>query len=444
MKRAFLAFAVAAVLAEPAAAADAPACALLERGEAEGVLGKPVKVDQGGTKNGYSDCAWIRAGKVIGLLYWTPEAFKDGKVTADDRYAARAGALSRKNGLASEPEGIAEKARLLDESSPGITAYTVVVLQNGAVAELSARGVTKAEALEALRMIVGRIPEAEPDAPEPTPPEPTPAEPAPVSPPAAPEPAPSSPPPTPPAPAPEAEPAVPKPQPAPAEPPPETSPPPAPEPDRGPPIPVPKAKPFAEPVPPPAEPAPPQPEPSPPEPAPPQPEPALPEPPPAPPAEPLPEPAPPTPAPSPPQAAPVAKTGSPACKLLGAGDLKSVAGGPLSMKDGGPARGGQSSCSWRTADAATFISLTLMEREAIPPGQEPAAYFGELETAASEAGAQLVAGVGERAILETQGDGEDAMRSVSILAHGRIVFLNLTGVSQDGAIALARAAAGRM
>jgi hypothetical protein len=449
VKRAFLAFVVAAALAGPAVAADAPACALLQRGEAEATLGKPVKIDHGGSKNGYSDCAWIRSGKVIGLLYWTPEAFKDGKVTADARFAARAGALSRKDGLASEPEGLAEKARLLDESSPGILAYTVVVQQNGAVAELSARGVTKTEALDLLRSIIGRIPALEPEAevvePPPTAP-PVPAEPVPAPP--QPEPAPppeprpvpseppaeSQPPPTavpPSEPAPEAPPPAPEPQPEPV-------PPPVIEPPAPPPAPVPEAVP-PQPVPPP------EPEPSPPvtEPAVPPPE-TVPE---TPPPEPTPIPPPTEPQPpaNPPAPAPVKPKGnSPACKLLAKADFKALADAEFTMKDPGAARSGESSCSWRARDTEMFVSLTLMEGEAIPPGQEPAAYFGELETAAADAGGQLVAGVGERAILETSGSGEDAMRSISILAKGRIVFLNLTRIDEDKAIDLARAAAGRM
>ncbi len=389
MKRAFLAFALAALLAGPAAALDAPACALLERSEAEAALGRPVRIDEGAEKKGYSDCAWIRSGKVIGLLYWSPEAFADGKVTAADRFAARAGTLRRKKSRTSEPDGLAEEALLLDESSPGVPAYTVVVLQNGAVAELSARGVTRSEALEVLRAIVGRIPPAEPE----------PESPGEVAPPAA---------------QPEAA-APPVPPPVPV----------APSPEVLPPAPEPKAEAApASPVPgPPAPPPEPQPVPPPPDAAPA----AAPE-------------TPPGPAPQP----ATAKGSSPACKLLAKADLDGVADSDFTMKDPGAGRGGQASCTWRTRDGGLFVSLTLLEREAIPPGQEPAAYFGELETAATDAGGQLLAGVGERAILETQGDGADAMRSVSLLANGRIAFLNLTGIGQEQAIELARAVARRL
>lgn len=67
-----------------------------------------------------------------------------------------------------------------------------------------------------------------------------------------------------------------------------------------------------------------------------------------------------------------------------------------------------------------------------------------MEKAVTGGGAQLVAGVGQRAILETTGEGDAATRSLSILANGRIVFLNTTGVSEEEALALGRAVAGRM
>jgi len=505
LKRAVFA-AAAALAVSGSAAAEAPACALLERSEAEAVVGTPLKIDEGAEKKGYSDCAWIRSGKVVGLLYWTPEAFTGGKVTAEERYAARAGALSRKNGLASEPEGIAEKARLLDESSPGIIAYTIVVLQNGAVAELSARGVTKADTLDLLRTAVGRIPalevaSAEPEqtpAPAPAeaqPPASQPAEPQPPPAPATPpgvQPEPAAPSETPPESAP--------PPPAETQPEQPTEPTPEAQPEAGPPPPAetqpePAPPPPAEAQPAPTPPAEAQPEPAPQPPAEAQPEPLAPAPepapvseppvvppsppaeaptqppeeqppvvPPSPPAEaptqppedqppvvepepqPAPEALPPAPEPAPPPKPPArtARGGSPACKLLAKADFRKLTDGEVAMNDPGPGGQGESSCSWRARQAAFYVRASLLEREAIPPGQDADAYFGELEAAATEGGAQLVAGVGDRAVLETSGEGDEAMRSISILSDGRIVFLNLTSVGEADALNLARAAAGRM
>jgi hypothetical protein len=363
-----LALAVAFTATGPASA-EAPACALIQRGEAEAALGRPLKIDEGSEKTGYSDCAWIRAGKVVGLLYWTSGEFAGGRISAEERYAARAGALSRKSGLVSEPDGIAEKIRLLDESSPGIVAYTIVVLHEGAVAELSARGVTKGEALDLLRIAVGRIPAASEAAqPEPAAPDTEPA------PPATAEPAPPADPPPLPA----------EPQPEPAEPTPE---------------PPPEA--------PPAEARPPAPEP----------------------AKPAPQ---------------KAQGPSPACKLLAVSDFKTLGDGVFAVNDPGPGKDGESACSWRARKGAMFVRALLLERQALPPGQEPAAYFAELEKTATASGALLIAGVGERALIETSGEGDDALQSVSILAGGRIVFLNLTGIGESAALALAAAAAARM
>ena len=54
------------------------------------------------------------------------------------------------------------------------------------------------------------------------------------------------------------------------------------------------------------------------------------------------------------------------------------------------------------------------------------------------------AGVGERAYLQTLGEGVYASFAVSILKDGRIVFLNATGTGREAAIAIALAAAARM
>lgn len=359
MRRALLGFVAAASLAGAASAADSPACALLAQEEAEAALGKPVVVKGGDVKNGQSDCGWTRGGGgVIAVTHWSPEVFAGGKPTAAERFSARVGKLGGK-GRVGEPDGIAEKARILDESAPGVAAYTIVLLQNGAVAELSARGITRADALAAARAVAGRmLPEAAPADLRPT-----------------------------------------------GEPPPDA----APEP------------PSETPPSPPTEPQPPAPEPTPDV----APRPAAPE--------------PPAPAPRP------AKTGSPACKLVTKADLAALTEAEFAMADGGPAAGGESSCSWRARTVQVFVAVNLLDREAIPSTSDSAeAYFAEMAQQVSGSGAQLVAGVGQRAILETTGEGDDAERSISILANGRIVFLNTSRVSEDKAIALARAVAARM
>ncbi len=449
--------ALAGGLAAPALAAS-PACALLSGSEAEAAVGGFAAMKDGGAaKDGYSDCAWNGPdGAVLSVLFWSAERFADGHASAAEKYDLLAADLKRRGAARAALDGLAERAIVVDESSPGFQAAGVVLLKGGQVAQISARGVSVSAALSAAEAVAGRLaatPVVPPDeqiVPQPKPPEiaALPPEPSPEPPAAEPVPEPAPEPPV-------AEP-VPEPQPPVAEPVPEPAPP---EPE---PVPEPVPEPMPEPVPEPAPQPPvaePVPEPQPPEPQPPVAEP-VPEPEPTPPVpepvpQPQPEPQPPVvePVPEPETAPPIrpteepaAQTGSPACLILPLAALeKLLPGGAFLMEDRGPAVGGESNCRWSRPRNAIGIALTLLDAEAIAAAAPDAnAFFDELEGPGPDNGIETLAGVGERALLQTLGEGKFASYAVSILHKGRIVFLNLNGIDREAALKLALAVAGKM
>ena len=467
-----------AVALTGAAEAASPACGLLGSDEAERALGGIARMKDGGAeKDGYSDCAWNGPGNaVISVLFWSEARFADGHATAAEKYDTLATDMKKRGAARAVLEDAADRALVVDESSPGFQAAGVLILKGGQVVQISARGVSVAAALGAAESVASKLASVPPDeavsprpkppavaalAPEPppeTPPAPEPV-PEPATPPVAePQPEPASP--AEPAPEPVPPPAEPQPDPVPepvtppvAEPQPEPEPPAEPQPE---PVPEPATPPVAEPQPepvPPVEPAPePQPEPVPP-PAEPQPEPvpepvtppaAEPQPEPAPPAEPVPQPQPEPPPPAEPPK-PV-KTGSHACPLLPAKTLEAILpGGAFRMEDRGPPENGESNCRWSRSSGSIGISATLLEGVAITAvAPDAAAYFDELEEPSADNGTETLAGVGERAYLQTLGEGEYASYSLSILAKGKIAFLNLTGTGRDAAIALGLAASKKM
>ena len=106
---------------------------------------------------------------------------------------------------------------------------------------------------------------------------------------------------------------------------------------------------------------------------------------------------------------------------------------------------GESSCRWAAPGGRRSISVTLLEGEAITAvAADAAAFFDALEAPGPDNGTESLAGVGERAYLQTLGEGVYASFAVSILKDGRIVFLNATGTGREAAIAIALAAAARM
>jgi hypothetical protein len=107
--------------------------------------------------------------------------------------------------------------------------------------------------------------------------------------------------------------------------------------------------------------------------------------------------------------------------------------------------GGESNCRWSRPREAIGIALTLLDAEAIAAAAPDAnAFFDELEGPGPDNGIETLAGVGERALLQTLGEGKYATYAVSILQNGKIVFLNLNGIDRDAALKLALAAAGKM
>jgi hypothetical protein len=151
-----LALAAVAHAAEPPAS---PACALLSENEAIVIVnGAPVIGDGGAAQNGYSDCAWSNTGggAVLSLLYWSADAFTPDQ-TAEQRYEKIAAALKLRHLPVTNLPGLGEHALLLDEGSPGLAAYTVIVLDHGAVAQLADRGVTRSATLDAAKAIAGRM-----------------------------------------------------------------------------------------------------------------------------------------------------------------------------------------------------------------------------------------------------------------------------------------------
>ena len=476
---------IAALLAFGATArAASPACALLSADEADRAVGGPARMKDGGAeKDGYSDCAWNGPDNaVVVVLFWSEARFADGHASAAEKYETLATDMKKRGAARAVLEDVADRALVVDESSPGFQAAGVLLLKGGQVVQISARGVSVAAALGAAESVAVKldalpadetirprpkpdkvaamppevVAEAAPEVPPETPPAPEP-QPEPVPPPAEPQPEPVPPPaePTPePTPEPVPPPAEPQPEPTPEPVPPVAEPQPEPTPEPAtPPVAEPQPEPVPEPQPepPPAEP---QPEPTPPvaEPQPePPPPPAEPEPAPVPPpVEPTPEPEPvPEPAPVPPPAEPApqpAKTGSHACPLLPAKTLEAILpGGAFRMEDRGPPENGESNCRWSRAGGQIGISATLLEGVAITAvAPDAAAYFDELEEPSPENGTETLAGVGERAYLQTLGEGEYASFSLSILAKGKIAFLNLTGTGRDAAIALGLAAAKKM
>ncbi|BCW87422.1 hypothetical protein sos41_05510 [Alphaproteobacteria bacterium SO-S41] len=487
---------LAALLAFGATAeAASPACGLLTADEADRAIGGSARMKDGGAeKDGYSDCAWNGPeNAVISVLFWSEARFADGHASAAEKFDTLAADMKKRGAARAVLEDVADRALVVDESSPGFQAAGVLVLKGGQVVQISARGVSVAAALGAAESVAAKLASVPADeavsprpkppavaaiAPEPPPETPPVSEPVPDPVPPVAEPQPEPTPPAEPAPEPQPEPAPPpaEPQPEPvpepvtppvAEPQPEPAPPaePAPAPQAEPvppaepqpePVPEPVTPPVAEPQPepvPPVEPAPePQPEPVPP-PAEPQPEP-VPEPVTPPVAEPQPEPAPPVepaPQPQPEPSSPAeppkpVKTGSHACPLLPAKTLEAILpGGVFRMEDRGPPENGESNCRWSRSSGSIGISATLLEGVAITAvAPDAAAYFDELEEPNPENGTETLAGVGERAYLQTLGEGEYASFSLSILANGKIAFLNLTGTGRDAAINLGLAAAKKM
>lgn len=142
-----------------ALAAESPACALLTQDEAILALrGAPEMKDGGPAKRGYSDCAWIRPGATLSLLYWSQERFPEGAPGAAEYYAGLAARSIQRRLPVSQIEGLGEQAMLIDESSGGLPASTILVLKSGQVVQLSQRGVSRADALGAARAVTGRLP----------------------------------------------------------------------------------------------------------------------------------------------------------------------------------------------------------------------------------------------------------------------------------------------
>ena len=207
--RSFGAILIAAALCSPltgfAAAADSPACALLTNDEAIRALNGAADMKDGGApKNGYSDCAWIRTGATLSLLFWSRERFPEGAPGAAEYYAGLAARSLQRRLPVTQITDLGDQAMIIDESGGGLLASTILVLKAGQVIQMSQRGVTRTEAMAAARAVTGRlladesmagpvdVDPPETPAPEPEPPpatEPT----APASPPPGPTPQPASP-----------------------------------------------------------------------------------------------------------------------------------------------------------------------------------------------------------------------------------------------------------
>lgn len=138
---------------------QSPACALLSEDEAiRAVRGAPTLSDGGAADEGYSDCAWSTAGgSVLSLIFWQGDHFTVEGKTAEEHYAGLAAAMKRRNLPFDPVSGIGDRALLLDEGSPGLIAYTLIVLKTGSVVQLSGRGLGRSETLEAARAIAGRM-----------------------------------------------------------------------------------------------------------------------------------------------------------------------------------------------------------------------------------------------------------------------------------------------
>jgi len=106
---------------------------------------------------------------------------------------------------------------------------------------------------------------------------------------------------------------------------------------------------------------------------------------------------------------------------------------------------GESACRWSKTGGVKAVALTLLEGEAITAvAPDAAAFFDQLEQPGPDNGTESLAGVGERAYLQTLGEGAYASYALSILARDRIVFLNATGTGREAAIELGLAAARKM
>lgn len=168
-----LVIASAVLMSGAAAAPQSPACALLNEEEAiRAVSGSLLVSDGGPATKGYSDCAWSNAGggAVMSLIFWAPDFFEAGGKSAEAHYNGLAAALKRRNLPIEAMSGLGERALMLDEGSPGLAAYTLIVLQGGAVAQLTQRGVGRSQTLDAAQAIAGRMGEAGAAVPPPPPP----------------------------------------------------------------------------------------------------------------------------------------------------------------------------------------------------------------------------------------------------------------------------------
>jgi hypothetical protein len=338
-----------------AAASESPACALLTDDEAILALrGAPEMKDGGLAKAGYSDCAWSRSGATISLLYWSRDRFAEGAPGAAEHYAGLVARLIQRGLPITAIKGLGEQAFMIDESSGGLTASTILMLKAGQVVQLSQRGVGPSDALDAVRAVAVKLRALDDlvgavDVPEP----------------------------------------------------PDGAVPPAAEQPRDPaaePAPVGEA------------------------------------------AAPAPE------TESGRSRVPVRPTDTAACALLTTALIQAALGTSLVEMLGGGVEGpGDSACAWRDAASRAYVAVNLVEGEAISAVATDAnAYFGQLDAPQPGNGIERLGGVGEAAYLAVIGEGDTASHSFSILANGKVAFLDIAGANRPAALKLAQTVAGAM
>lgn len=133
---------------------------------------------------------------------------------------------------------------------------------------------------------------------------------------------------------------------------------------------------------------------------------------------------------------------SPACALLTDEETAKFLGGTApTLLDGGPETAGTSSCSW-VASAGGMIGIQVMTPSAF--GTTPDAYYDLMVGGVQNSGQKTepVEGVGKKAMLIA--DPASTNFVVLALVGEKLLSLTTMSVPHDTALAIGKAAAGRM
>ncbi len=134
---------------------------------------------------------------------------------------------------------------------------------------------------------------------------------------------------------------------------------------------------------------------------------------------------------------------SPACALLTPEVATAWGREAKHVSDGGPAQSGMSNCSWASDDFANLI-VTLMEGETIAMMGGPEKTF-DMYLRSFNAGMKVepeeLEGIGEKATLLLEGEGDMQSAVLMILKGERIVTISTSRTSHDAMIAIGKAVA---